>query len=398
MNPDEYPRRILLAVTGLSPQVVTETLFALAVRQIPPWEPSEIHLITTREGAQRARLALLSEAPAGFHRLCRDYRLSPIAFDERHIHQLEDDRRQPLADIRTPRENEHCADQITAWVRRFTADPESALHVSIAGGRKTMGYYLGYALSLFGRPQDRLSHVLVNEPFESSWDFFYPTPYSQVIETRDKALADTRDAQVTLAQIPFVRLRHGLDSQLLSGDSSFNQAVAAASASLEPPRLSIDQAGHCLRAGERVVELPPAQLALMSLFARRVLEGKGPLQAPSKEVPERAWADRYLAEYRRIRSGELADIERTEQALARGMDGDYFSSRKSQLHRSLRKALGTHGAAPYLIDDGGARPRRYALKLSAEAIDFADRKPAKPATGDTAPYTGDGINPQEPTQ
>ena len=57
---------------------------------------------------------------------------------------------------------------ITNLIRAFTADPESALHVSIAGGRKTMGFFLGYALSLYGRAQDKLSHVLVSPPFESS--------------------------------------------------------------------------------------------------------------------------------------------------------------------------------------------------------------------------------------
>ena len=31
MNPDQYPRRILLCVAGLSPQIVTETLYALTV-------------------------------------------------------------------------------------------------------------------------------------------------------------------------------------------------------------------------------------------------------------------------------------------------------------------------------------------------------------------------------
>jgi CRISPR-associated protein (TIGR02584 family) len=41
-----------------------------------------------------------------------------------------------------------------------TADPQASLHVSIAGERKTMGFYVGYALSLFGRTQGRLSHVL----------------------------------------------------------------------------------------------------------------------------------------------------------------------------------------------------------------------------------------------
>ena len=52
-------RKILLAVTGLSPQIVTETLYALAVGQDTPWIPDEIHLITSCEGAERARLSLL---------------------------------------------------------------------------------------------------------------------------------------------------------------------------------------------------------------------------------------------------------------------------------------------------------------------------------------------------
>ena len=39
-NPAAYGRRILVAVTGLSPQVVTETLYALAVLQQPAFVPT----------------------------------------------------------------------------------------------------------------------------------------------------------------------------------------------------------------------------------------------------------------------------------------------------------------------------------------------------------------------
>ena len=43
-----HPRRILLAVTGLSPQVVTETLYALGVAEQgeAAFLPTDIHLIT----------------------------------------------------------------------------------------------------------------------------------------------------------------------------------------------------------------------------------------------------------------------------------------------------------------------------------------------------------------
>ena len=54
--PAEYPKRVLLAVTGLSPQVVTETLFALTQSADERFEPTEVHLITTADGAERARL------------------------------------------------------------------------------------------------------------------------------------------------------------------------------------------------------------------------------------------------------------------------------------------------------------------------------------------------------
>ncbi|MBF4102237.1 hypothetical protein INT80_01850 [Gallibacterium anatis] len=45
------------------------------------------------------------------------------------------------------------------------------MHVSIAGGRKTMGFFAGYALSLYGRAQDSLSHVLVSAEYEAIQNF-----------------------------------------------------------------------------------------------------------------------------------------------------------------------------------------------------------------------------------
>ncbi len=369
-RPATFPRRVLLMVTGLSPQVVTETVYALAVQADPPWIPTEIHLLTTRGGAERAELALLPSGRDWFGRLVADYDLPSIRFDSSTIHVVEDASGHPLEDIRSPEDNRHTADQITGWVQDLTADPETALHVSIAGGRKTMGYYLGYALSLFGRTQDRLSHVLVGAPFESCWDFFYPTPRSEIIETADKSLADARQAVVTLAEIPFVSYRHGLDERLLAGRISFSEAVDAARQVIGPPFLVVDLPGQRIRAAGQVLHLPPTELALLSVFARRALGGEPRLQAPAKGVPDEEWAERFLDEYRQIRAGELDDRERTEQALAKGMDGDYFSSHRSKLRNQLEKALGRVAAAPYRIDDGGCRPRRYGLVLSAEQIEY----------------------------
>ena len=367
--PASYPRRILLAVCGLSPQVVTETLYALAADQHAAFIPTEVHLITTAEGARRAELSLLSADLGWFHRLCTDYKLPGITFDRRHIHIMRDAKERGMDDIRTPQDNRDAADFITEQVRHFTADPHCALHVSIAGGRKTMGFYLGYALSLYGRAQDRLSHVLVSDPFESSWDFFYPTPYSRVLQTRDGKLADTSMADVTLAEIPFVSLRHGLPVALLAGHASFNNTVQAARAALAPPKLSIDLPGRRVIAGDVSIELPPAELALLAVFARRSMQGEPALAAPPKGATDTAWARRFLREYRAI-VGALADTDATERALRNGMDGEYFSIRKSKLEGRLKRALGP-AAANYRIDDGGTRPRQYSLSLSRDSVSFA---------------------------
>ncbi|MDX8402341.1 MAG: CRISPR-associated ring nuclease Csm6, partial [Mariprofundaceae bacterium] len=220
-NPERFPRRVLLSTAGLTPQVVTETLYALAVGGPRPFVPTEIHVFTTAEGADRVRLQLLSDDPGWFHRLRDEYALPSIRFSMETVHVVQGEGA-PLRDIHSPEENALMADAATSLVRELCADPNAAVHVSIAGGRKTMGYYLGYALSLFGRAQDRLSHVLVEPPFESHPEFFYPTRRKRVIYTQapDRKPIDTSEARVKLAEIPFVRLREGLPAMLASGRAS----------------------------------------------------------------------------------------------------------------------------------------------------------------------------------
>ncbi|MBK1704361.1 CRISPR-associated ring nuclease Csm6 [Halochromatium glycolicum] len=383
--PHHYPRRVLLAVAGLSPQILTETLYALAVVGEPAFVPTEIQLLTTAEGAERARLSLLSDDPGWFARLRADYALPPITFGPEQIVILRDAHGQPLADIRELADNACVADRLVETVRALTADPDCALHVSLAGGRKTMGYYAGYALSLFGRPQDRLSHVLVSAPFEQSWNFFYPTPYSRVIETNDKRLADTRDARVTLAEVPFVRLRDGLPERLLQGGATFGATIAAAQRALQPPALVIDLAHQRVQAGGEVIPLAAAPLAFYSLFARRAQAGE-----PALSWREPGLAAAYLAEYAALVGDASGDYERAETALAEGMSDEYFDQAKARTNRALRDALGAPLAAPYLIQTQGRRPHsQSSLRLEPEAVRFASIAPAHGKLADAAPDPDD---------
>lgn len=363
--------RILLAVTGMSPQILTETLYALAVTGDPPWVPDEIHLVTTGDGARQARLNLLSGQPGWFHRLRSDYGLPPIRFDESRIHAIRDAEGRVLDDIRTPADNDAAADFITDVVRQLTRQSGSAVHASIAGGRKTMGFYAGYALSLYGRPQDRLSHVLVSADYESHPQFYYPTPHSQVIYGNDPSRKplDTRHAAVILADIAFVRLRHGLDRALLDGKSSFSQSVQNAQRALSPPSLIVDLPNRRLVAQGVEIKPSPADLAFYLWLLTRQLSGQTPPACPFDGSPEQDYANEYLRHYRAA-NGELGGADRTIVSLRPGMSKSFFEQRKSRVNAALKQIL--HQAAqPYLIVPVGSRPRtRYRIALEPEQIQF----------------------------
>jgi len=355
-------KKILVAVSGLSPQILTESLYVLAVQRTPPFIPDEIHLITSLEGAHRARLLLLSETPGWYHRLCAEYNLPDCGFSEQHIHVLRNADGKPMDDIRTPKDNGDAADDIIRMVRDLTEQDDSIIHASIAGGRKTMGFYLGYAMSLFGRPQDELSHVLVTPPYESLKDFFYPSKQKKVIFTKsdDKPL-DASQAKVWLASIPFVRMRFGIPEAIRKGNVNFSDAVAAASRSFIAPSLTVDVSARCIITAIGKVALPPVDMAFYLWLARLRLQGDGRVDCPPDGCPNRQYGQEVFDNYTAITHSGFRGYDRTREALRDGMTKTYFEQRKSLTNKAIRMGLGVN-ASPYEIVRVGT-PGHYQFGL-----------------------------------
>jgi CRISPR-associated protein (TIGR02584 family) len=369
--PQAYPRRVLVMAVGLTPQVLTETLYALAVTAKTPWVPTEIHLITTAEGAHRARLSLLEGGAIGghFHQLCQEYGLAGIAFDASHIHVVKDAQGHDIQDMRSEAENTRAADDICAHVGRFCNDPHASVHVSIAGGRKTMGYYLGYALSLFGREQDRLSHVLVNAPFESLPDFYYPPRQPRVLIDRNNRPVKTDEAEITLAEIPFVRLREGLPTDVLSGERSFALAVSAAN-DRALPRVVLLRDQRIVRLGrgghQIDVEFAPREWAWYALYCQARVEGWGTegLLAGWPDVRLDALRRHYESVSSRVLTakGALSHLESVEKDIQQA-DRDKISQINNAINKTLTKALGRE-AAPYRIVSETERRARSKYRVN----------------------------------
>lgn len=196
-------RTLLLAVTGMSPAIITETLYGID-RNGDEW-PKEIQVITTSKGKDKIYQGLI--ANQHLDNLCQELRKPKISFSDAHILVVPDAQGLPVEDARSLEDHEALANFIMTTVRDATANDGTRIHASIAGGRKTMTFYLGYAMSLFGRHFDKLSHVLVSEGFENCPEFFYPTREDCILKNRAGEELNAKNAEITLADIPFIRQR-----------------------------------------------------------------------------------------------------------------------------------------------------------------------------------------------
>jgi len=183
---------ILISVLGLTPQVITETIYCFYKKE-PKFRIKEVYAITTLPAKMKIEEELFKKGR--FYDLCKILK-TKIKFDETHIHLITDKNGNPLKDIRTIEDNKRVAEKIWEVLEEHTKNPDVRIHASVAGGRKTMGVFLAIFMSLFGREGDTISHVLVDEEKESS-NFYFPKTKKE-------------EDKLSLAIIPYIRLREFL--------------------------------------------------------------------------------------------------------------------------------------------------------------------------------------------
>jgi CRISPR-associated protein (TIGR02584 family) len=269
-------RNIFLFVSGRTPQIITETLFFFLTRQRPAVHPDEIHVLTTSEGKTAIVNQLLKPTTGHFFRFCQDYRLNPrkIRFSEDTIEVVRNAHGAQLTDIRSDAENLAAADHIVAKVRTLTSDPRTRLLASMAGGRKTMGLYLGFALQFYGRVQDRLTHVLVSPPeLESNPGFFYPSPRTSVRCTSKKTAGGQAIGEVTVAEVPLVFLGHKLPVLRERADLRYAELVAHSQREVDrltaQEPLVVDRMSKQLHVGASHIRLSGLEFSLYYFIARK---------------------------------------------------------------------------------------------------------------------------------
>ena len=317
---NENKTHILFSVAGMSPAVITETLFGL-------WKSGaanggEIHILTTARG-KRDMQPLLEEdgQVAAFNRA---YGTSWTIRYEWVEAITATPRRAtagmplgsgpvPLEDLRTTAHNEAAADRIVQRIREWTERDDVVLHASVAGGRKTMGMFLSQAMSWFARPGDDLSHVLVPQAFENK-TFFFPEPDNP----------DHVDV-VDFALLPFVRMR-GLMPKLLAPEAGYSELVELSQVYLDDSvdgrgRLELDLTHRTLRIEGYTIELQPLSAGLFLFLFEHANAARG--QPPFFFKEAFAFRDRLKEALERAGTEGLSHREKGLSALAHCMEEEW---------------------------------------------------------------------------
>lgn len=260
-------KNILVAVSGLTPQIITEAFFCLWIKKNIPVH--EIYILTTRRGRD-----IILKADSKFkypplkkelHDLCNQYKIPFPKFEinDQHIICAKEQSIE-LYDIRTDKHNILFPNKVCDVISNLTSDPDNTLYCCISGGRKTMSVYLAFALSLFGRSDDKLMHVLTSE--ENAFKNFYP-----------KSKKEAKELEI--AEIPYVRLRKYLKEQKKSGkikNFRYDLLVKLTQNEISPEdetKMYLNTKSSLIQfAGNDPVKIPPVEMKLYSFVVKTLKE------------------------------------------------------------------------------------------------------------------------------
>lgn len=249
-------KKIVLVVgMGTSPAVLTETVWALA-HQSESVVPDEIVVITTKSGKDALHSAIMSGAPSVWNRLKNALAKEKIAisgklvFGDTSIRVIPDAEGNEVSDLRTGADNLRAADFMLGELRKYAADSSTTVLCSIAGGRKTMSALLFSCMSLLGREEDKVYHVLIPPEYECGMNppFFFPEKaVKHELLSRGqstvKHVASTKIG-IELFEVPFVRMRGWYQDKFKSEPPSYKSLISKVQSVAPPavvyPEIEID--------------------------------------------------------------------------------------------------------------------------------------------------------------
>ena len=277
-------RVILITSMGMSPSVLTETVWSLA-HQSPSVVPDEIVVIVAKNAVGKLRQELLEGAHPVWQRLLVALRRDKIdiegklAFGVASIHVIPDAHGNEMWDLRSSDENLIAADFMLRQIRQYTETSDTELIVSIAGGRKTMSALLFSCMTLLGRDCDRVVHVLLPAEIEGGSEppFYFPEKGVTYTSIRYGKKIKAAKLCSELFEVPFVRMRGWYQEKFKTNPPTYLslvkkvQQVSPPAAVYQKLELDFDESGYVRVLPQRIdVKLSAPAFLLMTLIAKGI--------------------------------------------------------------------------------------------------------------------------------
>jgi hypothetical protein len=211
---------------------------------------------------------------------------------------------------------------------------------------------------------------LVNPPFESHPDFFYPPPepVTLVLAGRNDVIS-TREADVRLADLPFIRLRDELDQSLPYEQRSYSEAVERAQEVLCTAELDIDLDARTVHLQGHSLSPSATQFLWLVWLADRARREMGPIPFDESALDE---LDSWVTYLEGTGPHTLRDsIDKARAELAAGERTNYFDRNRSRLNEAIERHSGLpqRAAKRYQVHSEGQRGRSaYVIALAPEQI------------------------------
>ena len=226
-------RIVLIAGMGTTPAVLTETVWALA-HQSPVVVPDDVVVLVTQSGKEKLYEEILAGSPSIWAQLCASLRdegidlSDKLVFGETSIRLIPDARGEGVVDLRTGEDNLRAADFMLSQLRQYTESPDTVVLTSIAGGRKTMSALLFSCMTLLGRADDKVLHVLLPPEFEGGVEpaMYYPVQGVTYTNRLTGKKYRGEASQCELFEVPFVRMRGWYQEKFKTIPPSYRTLIA----------------------------------------------------------------------------------------------------------------------------------------------------------------------------
>jgi CRISPR-associated protein (TIGR02584 family) len=378
---------VLVTTVGTSPSVLTSTVWALAHDQ--NIVPHRIKILTSTVGRDRLLQQVFSPAKelggkTAWDDLCRSLQqdgfditgrlvISPGPPDIRVFTAVQPGQNlaRELSDIGSQTESEQVADAMLETLRSVMNDDTQVI-ASIAGGRKTVSALFYACVSLIGRSEDRIIHVVVNEPFTRSDltpPFFFPSQENKLLIYDKNSRVSSEQAVVTVIDVPFVPLSNLFIKELGKTPGRFSALIAKYRAvgrkhRLESLQLIVHRCRQEIEIDQITINLGPREQLLLVFLAEHVHKGGPAFPSIKKLAAElEVWRSKFIADRP---PKNLSDWRNN-------LDGGALD--ETDVQRSFsslrKKLLEAEKPAPELI---AALPQRghFTLALSKKQIRLVD--------------------------